>query len=464
MKSVQRIRILVWCILFINMPGFALVPEKLTPDVINELKTSVTFDAEMKALINAVTNNDVKELAFNRELFTKYNDIFNLKIDTHGITNQKSSGRCWLFAGLNIMRPAVMKKFNLSSFEFSENYLFFWDKLEKANMFLEAMIMTRDRDIDDRELQTLLSNPVPDGGWWNYVVGLIEKYGAVPKEIMPETKNSSNTRMMNAILNTMMRQDAVLIRKLARQGKKEAAIRAQKLQMLKDVYRLLIVHLGQPPEEFTWRCEDKDHKIIEETYTPLSFYEEAVGFDLRNYVSILDHPAHPYNKHYRINFCRNMPDITDMDFINLKIEKLKNFAFKALLDKEPVWFAADISKENDNKNGILAVGIYDYESLLNVNARLTKAERVLYRASTPNHAMVFVGVDTLNGRPQKWLVENSWGTDRGNKGLWTMYDDWFDEYVFAVIIHRKHLPENVLKLLKTKPETLPAWDPMRTAF
>jgi bleomycin hydrolase len=436
----------------------------LTPEVLKELRASFTLDAETRALMNAVTNNDVKGLALDRDLFNRNDNLFNYKIDVKGITNQKNSGRCWLFAGLNIMRPTVIKKYNLSDFEFSQNHLFFWDKLEKANLFLEAVIETRDRPLDDRELEVLMKDPVPDGGWWSYVVSLIEKYGAVPKDVMPETNNSENTMMLNAHLNKLVRHDAAELRKLAASGTNPDALEKRKLGMLKDVYRLIALHLGQPPETFVWRYEDKDNKVHEATFTPLAFYTEAVGVKLGDYVSLFDHPAHPYNKYYRIKYCRNMQDIPDMDFVNLDVNRLKEFALASVLAGEPTWFAADIGKQNDRKDGILEEGIYDYRSLFGMNMDLSKADRVVYWDSSPNHAMVFVGVDTLGSKARKWLVENSWGTDTGNKGLWTMHDDWFNEYVYSVIVNKKFLPEDVLALLGTKPEVLPAWDPMRELF
>ncbi len=436
----------------------------LTPELIKELQVSFKLDAGTRALMNAITNNEVKGLAFNRELYNRHEDLFDYKIDAKGITDQQRSGRCWLFAGLNIMRPAVMKKYNLESFEFSQNHLFFWDKLEKANMFLEAMIETRDRPLDDRELEVLLKDPVPDGGWWTYVVSLVEKYGAVPKEIMPETNHSSSTGEMNMLLNRLMRHDAAELRKLAAGGAKPQALGARRVEMLKDVYRILALNLGLPPDEFVWRYEDKDKKVHAAAYTPRSFYREVVGVNLGDYVSIFDHPAHPYNKYYRIKYSRNMQDVPDMDFVNLDVTSLKAYARASVLAGEPTWFAADVGMQNDGKDGIFEDGIYDYRALFGVDMGLTKPERIQYLDSSPNHAMVFVGVDTLGGRAVKWLVENSWGTEKGNKGLWTMYDNWFDQYVYGVIIHKKFLPANVVALMATKPEVLPAWDPMRELF
>ena len=445
----------------VSSAAFADKPMGLSPEVLKDLRASCPLDASTRALMNAITNNDVRGLALNRELYNRHNDVFNHKVDVKGITDQASSGRCWLFAGLNILRPAVIKKHNLSEFEFSQNYLFFWDKLEKANLFLEAVIETRGRDLDDRELQVLVKDPVPDGGWWSFVVALIEKYGAVPKETMHETSNTKNTRIMNTFLARLMRHDAVELRAMAAKGSGVPVLRARKVEMLKDVYRLLVLHLGLPPQEFVWRYEDKDNKVHEAKHTPQSFYREVVGVSLAEYVAVFDHAAKPYNKRYVLKYDRNMADSPDVDFINMSIRNIKGSVLEALLAGEPVWFAADAGAENDRKEGVFAVGMYDYRSLLGVNMELTKAERILYFDSSPNHAMAFVGADTLDGGATKWRVENSWGTDVGDKGYWTMYDDWFDEYVYGVIINKSYLSPDVLSLLATKPETLPAWDPMR---
>lgn len=468
MKRMFTVRFVVLAALFALAIATSVetqaVEKTLSKDAILKLEKSFTLDGGNRALVNAVTNNDVRDLVYNRDLYIMHDDLFTHKIETKGITNQESSGRCWLFAGFNIMKPAVMKSFNVAEFEFSENHLFFWDKLEKANLFLEAIIETRDADIDDRELQTLLGDPIPDGGWWNFAVSLIEKYGVVPKETMPETKNSSKTRSMNSLLNGVARGFAVELREMASGGSGEDALRERKMEMLEKIYRVLALHLGIPPKEFEWRYEDKDGKMQADVYTPQSFYEKAVGVDLGDYVALFDHAAHSYDTHYRIKYCRNMPDLPDMSFVNLEPTRLKSFALASVLAGDPVWFAADVGKENDYKNGIMAVGMYDYASLMGVEPMLSKKERILYRDSTPNHAMVFIGVDTKDDEPVKWLVENSWGTDRGNKGLWAMYDDWFGEYVYTIIVHKKHVSKDVLAIFETDPTILPAWDPMRSAF
>jgi len=436
----------------------------LDQNVITKLQTGFKLDSSTRALMNAITNNDINNLALNREIINQQNDVFNLNLSVEGITDQKSTGRCWMFAALNLMRPIVKEKFNLKSFEFSESYLFFWDKLDKANYFLETIIASRDRDIDDRELQAFLNDPIPDGGWWNYVVNLIEKYGVVPKELMPETVQSSKSNLMNKTLLNLARQDAAELREMANQGKNENALRDRKMEMLPDFYRLLVLYFGLPPQNFTWRVEDKDGKLIEKKYTPVEFFKEAVNLDLNQYVTLCEYPSFPLNDFYQINFCTNMTETPDMSFINLNSEKLKKYALISLNDKNPVWFGADVGWQMEREKGIMAADIYDYQSLFNIKDKMNKADRIRYRASNANHAMVLVGADTSNGQVLKWRVENSWGSDAGKKGYWTLYDNWFDKYVFTVIINKKYLKAEDLKLLDRKPKKIPAWDPLRSSF
>ena len=447
-------------LLLLSGSAMAEVPSGLDAATLDQLKKSFPSSAAQRAAINALTANDLHKLVLNREMVNRHNEVFNVKTEVKGITDQKSTGRCWMFAGLNLLRPAARQKFNLENFEFSQSYLFFYDKLEKSNFFLEFIIETRKRAIDDRELQDMLEEPIGDGGWWNYVVSLIEKYGVVPKELMPETENSSKSNRLNQTLENLLRQDAADLRKLSLEGKNVAQLREQKFEMMKKIYQLLVLYLGAPPEKFSWRYQDKDSKIFENDYTPLSFYQEAVGLDLKKYVTLFDHPVHPYNKHYQVNLRRNVADLSDMNFLNIEINRLKEFALKSLFDKEPVWFAADVSWQMEKENGIMAEGIYDYESLLGFSFHMSKAERIAYRASSANHAMALVGADTSKGKVNKWRVENSWGSDTGDQGYWTMYDNWFDRYVFTVIIHEKYLPAEVLELLKSKPVILPSWDPL----
>lgn len=432
----------------------------IDPQLLQEFEKKLNLTEKDRAILNAATATDLKQLTMNRELLNRHNDIFSMKINTEGITDQKSTGRCWMFAGFNIMRPVVMKKYNLASFEFSQNYLFFYDKLEKANLFLEQIITTADRDFDDRLLQKYLEDPVADGGWWNYFTALIEKYGAVPKEVMGETVNSEKSYNMNLIINNLLRTDAVIFREMVHAKARKKEIQAKKEEMLAEVYRLLVYNLGQPPQEFIWKYCDKDEKIFAKPFTPQQFYEEAVGIDLSEYVMLFDHAMHPYNKYYRMEFCRNIVEKPDMDFINLDIKTIKDLTLAALLDSLPVWFAADVSHHMERDHGIMAVDIFDYETLFDIDLTLSKKDRLLTRTLTPNHGMVFTGVDVIEDKPVKWLVENSWGADTGKEGRWSMYDSWFDAYVLTIVLPKDRLPQNILDLLKTKPTMLPPWDPM----
>jgi bleomycin hydrolase len=435
----------------------------LTADLINQLRSNYKRDAKDLAIYNALTANDINALALNRDKLIAHNTMFSKELKVGDIMNQQSTGRCWMFAGLNILRPTVVNKFSIATFKLSPNYLFFWDKLEKSNVFLEKMIELADRDVDDRELVTLLQQPCADGGWWSYVVALIEKYGVIPEEIMPETYASANSGNLNSILYRKLRQDASALRRMFQGGSSARQLRAEKERMLAEVYKIVAMNFGEPPQKFVWRYVDKD-SIPSPTkeYTPVQFYKDVIGLPLSNWVSIFNYPGKDYFKLYRIEDSRNLYDKEDLTFINLPIDSLKRYALSTILADEPVEFSCDVGKSQygGNGKGIMAEGIYDFNSIYGMNFVLTKEERIKYRESSPNHAMVITGVDTANGKATKWKVENSWGTARGDNGWWTMYDDWFNEYVYIVITDKKYLPKEVLSILDTKPTILPPWDPM----
>ena len=432
---------------------------------VEKLTQSVKLEGTNRLIYNAVTNNSINELALDREVMNNYSTLVNHKLNVKGISNQKSTGRCWMFAALNTMRPGVMKKYNLSSFQFSQNYFFFYDKLEKSNMFLDTMIDLRKEDILDRNVQELINDPIPDGGWWNYAVNLIDKYGAVPKEIMPETISSEASRKLNSILSQLLKYDAMKLRKMAKKGAKKSKLFESKNEMLKDIYRILVLNLGKPVTEFDWRFENKEKEIKTLHFTPQEFYKDAVGIDLSEYVTILQHPVYKYNDHYTIEYCRGMSNVADMDFINIKSDDFKEWAKNAMLDSLPVWFAATAGPGMTKKNGIMDPDLYNYETLFDIEMTIPKEETMQYGWGLPNHAMVFVGMDlNESGEVNKWLVENSWGKDRGDSGYYTMSSDWFDKFVFNVILPKKYLPEDVQKLLGKKVKKIPSWDPLREAF
>jgi len=451
---------LIWAALA-ALPAQAAEPGGgLSPEQARSLLQSVRLDAPTRAAMNAVTNNDIKDLVLNREITASNDDVFSFSLPTKGITDQENTGRCWLFAGMNMLRQGVVKRYKLEDFELSQSYLAFWDRLEKSNVFLEFIIETRARDLLDRELDHMLDDPVSDGGYWGYVVGLVEKYGVLPKKFMGETKSSSNTERMDRVFQSLLRRDASVLREMAAQGQPVEALREEKMKMLRDVMRLLVINYGEPPGEFLWRVTSDSGVVTEtHTYTPLQFYREVVSTDLADYVSLADFPVHPYGQHYSIRLTKAMADRPDIDFVNVDVKRMKEIALAALLDSQRVWFGCDIGFDVSGKKGLMVKGLVDYESLFGVPLGMTKIQRLNYRHSSSNHAMVLTGVDIVDDKPRRWRVENSWGDERGDKGFFTMSDDWFDEYVLNVIVPRKYVPQDLLAVLRQPPTELPVWDP-----
>ncbi|MDI6447588.1 aminopeptidase C [Anaerobaca lacustris] len=482
--------LLVWLVL---SAGAAAQDGALAPSQIERIRSEFQMDAHTRAMRNALTGASVRDIAENREIVAAHNDQFSHKIKTKGISNQKSSGRCWMFAGFNTIKPVVLNRLDLDSFEFSHIYLQFWDKMEKANSFLEYMIEYRDRDLQDRDMVFLLKDPAPDGGYWENFVDLVTKYGVIPRETMAETASSENTGMMNRALARLLRKSAAELREIYQETGSVRKMRDAKPKMLAEVYRVLVLNLGEPPEEFSWRhkakgkaakgdeeksekeddsAEDRasdkkdDGYQVEQdwsalrTFTPESFYDEFVGLDLHQYVNVANDPIRPKGGHYEIAMTRNLYDGRNASYVSVDIQILKDLVVKVLLSNQPVYFAADVSPDQNSKTGIMARNLYDYESVYALNMGLNKTERLLLRDSTINHGMAFIGVDLVEGKAVKWLVENSWGSDRGRGGLWTMYDDWFDDNVYNIIVHRDDLPDEVRKILAQPTEKLPVWDPM----
>jgi bleomycin hydrolase len=479
--------------LFLLLPGLSVAAfaqeGELTPAMVEKIRREFRMDAPTRAMRNALTATSIKDIAENRAILADHNRTFSHQIKTKGISNQKSSGRCWMFAGFNMLKPVLMNKLDLDEFEFSQIYLQFWDKLEKANKFLEGMIEYRDRDLMDRAVVFLLQDPCPDGGYWENFADLVGKYGVIPKEVMAETASSEGTAMMNRLLALTLRRQATELRAINRQTGSVAKMREAKERMLAEVYRVLVLNFGTPPTEFTWRYklkdkdEDNDKKdekddgdneekksaedyqveqkwSVRRTFTPQSFYQEFVGLDLSRYVNIADDPIRPKGRHYEIDLTNNLQEGRFSNYANVDIQVLRDAVIKVLRDNKAVCFDADVSPDQDSGKGIMARHLYDYESVYGIDLGLNKAERLLFRDSTINHGMVFTGVDLRDGKPVKWLVENSWGSDRGSSGLWTMYDDWFEDNVYKVIVPRDYVPAEVLQILDQPAIRLPVWDPM----
>lgn len=426
--------------------------------MLERIRSGYAATPEQKAVKNALASNSIAALAVNSENLAMCDTHFSHRVTTRGITNQKSSGRCWLFTGLNVLRAKMIREYDLPEFEFSQNYCSFYDLLEKSNLFLQAVIDTRDAGLDDRKVDWLMKNPIGDGGQFTGVSNLIMKYGVVPKSAMPETYQSDNTSGMTSILKQKLREYALELRAM-----QPAKIQERKTEMLTEIYRILVECLGVPPTEFEWTYYDKSgNEVTRRTYTPKSFYDEFIGEDLeRNYVMIMNDPSREYGKVYEIEYDRHVYDGENWLYVNLPIERIKEIAIASIKDNTAMYFSCDVGKFMDRAKGTLDLKNFDYESLFATSFPMDKRERIQTFASGSSHAMTLIAVDLNEAEdPVKWMVENSWGASSGYQGCLIMTDEWFDEYMFRLVAERKYVPEDVLKMLGQEPTLLPAWDPM----
>lgn len=415
-----------------------------------------------KALRNAINRNDINVLAVNSENQNNFDTHFSHRVLSKGITNQRSSGRCWLFTGLNVLRAQMMSEHDLPKLELSQNYNFFWDQLEKSNLFLQGIIDTADKPMDDRTVDWLFEHALSDGGQYTGVADNLLKYGVVPIEAMVETASSKSTSRMRQLLTWRLREDGLELRRMAEAGKSDKELADRKIEMLGQVYRILVLNLGEPPTEFQWTRRDKDGNAIEtKTYTPQSFYKEFAGNDLKNdYVMLMNDPTREFGKLYEIEFDRHLYDGANWTYINLPIEEIKKMAIASIKDNKAMYFSCDVNKFLDRERGLLDPDNYDYESLFGTKFGMDKADRIRTHSSASSHAMTLVAVDLdENDTPRKWMVENSWGNG-ANDGHLIMTDKWFDEYMFRVVVNKKYLTPEAKKIMKQQPILLPPWDPM----
>jgi bleomycin hydrolase len=425
------------------------------------LRKDFLADSAHRLAQNAVTRVSVDEVAISREVVNSINHSLSTHLDDWKVTNQEHSGRCWLFAGLNLLRVGVMRKTGLKEFEFSQNYVMFWDKIERANYFLEAVIETSGRDADDRTVAFLLDSVAGDGGQWNMFAALVAKHGLVPKSVMPETQSSSNTERMNSVLRYLLRQGAKSVRAAAADGGEAA--RSEKAEILQAIYRVLCIHLGTPPEQFEWQWIDKDKQFHRDgVLRPQEFAAKYVDLSLDDYVCLVHdpRPSSPAGRTFTVEYLGNLIEGPPVTYLNVDIALIKKIAAATIQDGEPVWFGCDVGKMMSNEYGIWDAGLYDLPSVYNTAFALDKADRLAYHETLMTHAMLFTGVDVLDGVTRRWRVENSWGAERGKDGFYTMNDSWFDQYVFEIAARRSALPEELQQALGTEPIVLPAWDPM----
>jgi bleomycin hydrolase len=411
---------------------------------------------------NAVTRVTVDDVAISRDVVNNSDHSLSILLDDWKVTDQQRSGRCWLFAGLNLLRVGAMKKMGLKEFEFSQNYAMFWDKIERANYFLEAVIETADRDVDDRTVAHLLEAAAEDGGQWNMFVAIVNKHGLVPKAFMPETQSSGDTGRMNSVLRSQLRQGAKAVREAFSRDGVDAA-RQEKAEILKIIYRMLAIHLGTPPERFDWQWTDKDRQFHRDgVLTPREFASTYVDLPIDDYVCLVHdpRPSSPVGKTFTVQYLGNVLGAPPVTYLNVEAQLMKDIAARALQSGEPVWFGCDVGKMMSNEYGLWDAELYDLPSVYGTEFALGKADRLVYHETQMTHAMLFTGVDILDGATRKWRVENSWGSSRGKDGFYTMNDSWFDEYVFEIASRRDALPESLQQVLGTEPIVLPAWDPM----
>ncbi|HYJ70334.1 MAG TPA: C1 family peptidase [Nocardioidaceae bacterium] len=408
---------------------------------------------------NAVAQASVDDVALDREIVVRTDRSVSHLLDDWKVTNQKRSGRCWLFAGLNLLRVGAAKKMNLTDFEFSQNHTMFWDKLERANYFLEAMIETAGRDVDDRTVAHVMASAADDGGQWNMFAAVVAKHGLVPKTAMPETESSSDTSRLNASLRTVLHQGA----KTLRETSGVAQQRERKREILGVVHRVLCIHLGTPPERIYWQWTDKDREFHRDgELTPLEFAEKYVTIPADDYVCLVDDPrsSSPRNQTLTVDYLGNVVGAPQVVYLNVDMATIKQIAADTIVSGEPVWFGCDVGQMMRRDLGIWDAELYDLAGVYDARLDLDKASRLAYHETQMTHAMLFTGVDLVDNRPRRWRVENSWGDEGGVDGFYTMNDNWFDEHVFEIACRRDQLSPELQAALDQPPVVLPAWDPM----
>ncbi|OFI45693.1 aminopeptidase [Floricoccus penangensis] len=434
---------------------------ELTQDFTAKLYDNYSSNVKYQAVENAITSNGFLKSLETRAGKVNNQPVFSIDLTNDAVTNQKQSGRCWMFAALNTFRHKILTEFKLENFELSQAYTFFWDKYEKSNWFFDNILATEAEDLTDRKVKFLLDTPQQDGGQWDMIVAIFQKYGVVPKDIYPESVSSSASGELNTYLNKLLRQDAEILRQVARDG---GDTQAKKEELLQEVFNLLAANLGLPPQKFDFEYRDKDnefHKV--EGVSPKEFYDKFVGVDLNEYVSIINAPTEdkPYNQSYTVEFLGNVAGARDVRHLNVEMDRFKELAIAQMQQGETVWFGCDVGQVSNRKEGIMALDVYDFKTALDLEYTQTKASRLDYSESLMTHAMVLTGVDLdENGKSLKWKVENSWGDKVGAKGYFVASDAWMGEYTYQIVVRKEFLTEQELKAYEAEPRVLAPWDPM----
>lgn len=436
----------------------------LEQDFTDKLYAAYEANPKFAAMENAISHNGLLTSLEKRSAAVESTPIFSLDLTKDKVSDQKASGRCWMFAALNTFRHKMIAGFQLEDFELSQAHTFFWDKYEKSNWFLEQVIATADQELTSRKVKFLLDTPQQDGGQWDMVVSLFEKYGVVPKSVYPESISSSNSRELNQILNKLLRQDAQILRELRAEGAESAELQTKKEELLQEVFNFLAMNLGLPPRQFDFAYRDKDNHFHSESgLTPLTFYQKYVDLKLDDYVSIINAPTadKPYGKSYTVEMLGNVVGSKPVRYLNVEMDRLKELAIAQMQAGETVWFGSDVAQSSNRKAGVMAEGMHDFTASMDIRLTQDKAGRLDYSESLMTHAMVLTGVDLdENGKAKKWKVENSWGEKVGNKGYFVASDAWMDEYTYQIVVRKEFLTAAELAAYEAEPLVLSPWDPM----
>ncbi len=437
---------------------------ELSSSFTDKLFADFQDNSKLRAVENAVTHNGLLKSLETRQSQVENDHVFSIDLTKDKVANQKASGRCWMFAALNTFRHKLISDLNLDNFELSQAHTFFWDKYEKSNWFLEQVIATADQELGSRKVKFLLDVPQQDGGQWDMVVALFEKYGVVPKSAYPESVSSSNSRELNQYLNKLLRQDAQILREAVAAGVGAEGIRAQKEALLQEIFNFLAVNLGLPPRTFDFAYRDKDNNYhSDKNITPQEFFKKYVGLNLSDYVSVINAPTadKPYGKSYTVDMLGNVVGSRAVRYLNLDMTRFKELAIAQMQAGETVWFGSDVGQISDRQKGILATNVYDFYTAMNISFTQDKAGRLDYSESLMTHAMVLTGVDLAeNGEPLKWKVENSWGEKVGDKGYFVASDAWMDEFTYQIVVRKEFLTDEELAAYEAEPTVLAPWDPM----
>ncbi len=431
---------------------------------LEELCEAYEKDPKSALVRHALSRNPISEIVYNSDAKRKIEPAFSVEVKTMAAANQRSSGRCWIFAGLNVLREVVAAKLGLKGFELSQNYISLFDKIEKANFALESVISLADREPTDRVFQFILSSPVSDGGQWDMFVNLVAKYGLLPKCAFPETFQSENTRETNFLVNAAIRDFAHKAHLLALEGK-DKEIRALKDEVMGKIYDMYLSAFGVPPQEFDFEYIDKDDAYhIEKGLTPLSFFQKYIGDSIYELQSCINSPTadKPFGRNFTVDYLGNVVEGKRINHLNLEMERLKELIVAQLKDGCPVWFGSDVSFYRDRGLPAWDSRSFDYASAFGFDIDFEKGAMLDFRHSAMNHAMVITGVDLVEGKPTRWKIENSWGEDNGIKGYYTMSDVWFDRFVYQAVLLKKYLSEEERKATEAEPIHLDPWDPMGT--